>query len=93
MKMLKIVSLLLAVLILSGCGMRTVHELYQLPKRSEEYNNLQSAIDSVMNGLEYCAPLFGQHLQTVQMADLDGDGAHIGGCECRHVAQWHLGTI
>lgn len=54
--------------------MRTVHELYQLPKRSEEYNNLQSAIDSVMNGLEYCAPLSGEHPQTVQKADLDGDG-------------------
>lgn len=74
MKILKLISLLLAALLLSGCGMRTVHELYQLPKRSEEYNNLQSAIDSVMSGLEYCAPLSGEHPQTVQMADLDGDG-------------------
>ena len=74
MKKLRLMSLLLAALLLSGCGMRTVHELYQLPKRSEEYNNLQSAIDSVMNGLEYCAPLSGEHPQTVQMADLDGDG-------------------
>lgn len=74
MKLVKLISLLLAIMLLSGCGMRTVHELYQLPKRSEEHNNLQSAIDSVMGGLEYCAPLFGQHLQTVQMADLDGDG-------------------
>jgi hypothetical protein len=74
LKKLKLISLLLAVVLFSGCGMRTVHELYQLPKRSEEYNNLQSAIDSVMNGLEYCAPLSGEHPQTVQMADLDGDG-------------------
>lgn len=74
MKKLKITALLLAVLLLSGCGMRTVNELYCLPKRSEDYKNLQSAIDAVMNGLEYCAPLSGEHLQTVQMADLDGDG-------------------
>lgn len=74
MKKLRLISLLLAVLLLSGCGMRTVHELYQLPKRSEEYNNLQSVIDSVMHGLEYCAPLSGEHPQTVQRADLDGDG-------------------
>lgn len=71
---MRLLVLLLAMLLLSGCGMRTVHELYQLPKRSEEYNNLQSAIDSVMNGLEYCAPLSGEHPQTVQRADLDGDG-------------------
>lgn len=74
MKKIKLISILLVALLLSGCGMRTVHDLYQLPKRSEEYNNLQSAIDSVMGGLEYCAPLSGEHLQTVQMADLDGDG-------------------
>lgn len=74
MKKVRLISMLLTVLLLSGCGMRTVQDLYQLPKRSEEYNNLQSAIDSVMNGLEYCAPLSGEHPQTVQMADLDGDG-------------------
>ena len=70
----KLTALLLALLLLSGCGMRTVDELYCLPKRSEDYNNLQSAIDAVMNGLQYCAPLSGENLQTVQMADLDGDG-------------------
>ena len=70
----KILALLLVLLLLSGCAMQTVDELYCLPKRSEAYNNLQSAIDSVMGGLEYCAPLSGENLQTVQMADLDGDG-------------------
>ena len=35
---------------------------------------MQSAIDSSMTGLNYCAPLSGEHQQTVQMADLDGDG-------------------
>lgn len=64
----------LALVILSGCSMRTLDQLYQVPKRSEEYNNLQSAIDRNMGNREYCAPLSGDNLQAVQMADLDGDG-------------------
>lgn len=60
--------------LLSGCAMRTVEQMYCLPKRSENYHNLQSAIDKAMGGLEYCAPLSGENQQTVQMADLDGDG-------------------
>ena len=65
--------LLLAVLALSGC-MLTVDEMYYLPKRSEDYNNLQSAIEKAMPGLEYSAPLSGENQQTVQTADLNGDG-------------------
>ena len=71
---LKILSAVLAVLLLTGCSMRTLDELYRVPKRSEEYNDLQSAIDRHMGNREYCAPLSGENLQTVQMADLDGDG-------------------
>ncbi|MBO4938409.1 MAG: hypothetical protein J6C98_05345 [Oscillospiraceae bacterium] len=67
-------ALLLAALLLSGCGMRTVDQMYSLPKRSQEYNDLQAAIDRAMDGLEYCAPLSGENQQTVQTADLDGDG-------------------
>lgn len=71
----KFIWVLLAVaLLLSGCSMRTVGQMYRLPKRSEDYNNLQSAIDRAMVGLEYCAPLAGENRQTVHMADLDGDG-------------------
>lgn len=69
-----ILWLLLAVLLLSGCSMRTLEELYCVPKRSEEQSNLQLAIDRHMGALSYCAPLNGENLQTVQMADLDGDG-------------------
>lgn len=67
-------GLILAVLSLSGCAMRTVEELYKLPKRSEEYDRLQSAIDIAMVGLDYAAPLSGTNRQTLQTADLDGDG-------------------
>lgn len=66
--------LLLTLSILSGCGMRTVDQMYSLPKRSAEFQKLQSAIDGSMTGLEYSSPLSGENQQTVQMADLDGDG-------------------
>ncbi len=69
-----IAFILLAALLLTGCSMRTVDEMYCLPKRSERYGDLQSAIDSAMSGLQYCAPLSGENQQTVQTADLDGDG-------------------
>lgn len=66
-------ALLLALLMLAGCSMRTVDQMYCLPKRSVDDQKLQIAIDAAMNGLEYCAPLSGEHQQSVQMADLDGD--------------------
>ena len=72
-KLLPILALLTA-LLLSGCAMRTIDELYTPPKRSEEYSRLQSAIDIAMAGLEYSAPLTGENQQAVQMADMDGDG-------------------
>lgn len=71
---LTIPCLLLLSLLLAGCVTRTVDEMYRLPKRSETYNKLQAAIDGAMEGLEYCAPISGEYQQTVQMADLDGDG-------------------
>lgn len=66
--------LLFVITAFSGCVFSTVDEMYQLPKRSEEYHALQQVIDSAMGGMSYCAPLSGQQRQTVQMADLDGDG-------------------
>lgn len=57
-----------------GCSMRTVDQMYAVPKRSAEYQNLQLIIDEVMAGMEYSAPLTGENQQTVQMADLVGNG-------------------
>ena len=68
------VLLLVAALLLSGCSMGTAGQMYSLPKRSADYDNLQTAIDSAMEDLTYCAPLTGENQQPVQMADLDGDG-------------------
>ena len=64
----------MAVLLLCGCNVSTVEDLYCVPKRSEEFTNLQSVMDKAMIGLEYSSPQSGEHQQTVQMADLDGDG-------------------
>ena len=72
-KLLRLLCLGLVVCMLSGC-MLTVDEMYRLPKRSDAYYNLQSSIDEAMVGMVYCAPLTGENQQSVQMADLDGDG-------------------
>lgn len=71
----RIICLLLAaVCLLSGCSIHTVEDMYCLPKRSESYLDLQTVIDENLSGLQYCAPLSGQNRQSVQMADLTGDG-------------------
>lgn len=65
-----------AALAVSMCGcVMTVDQMYVPPRRSESYRNLQAVMDETMAGLEYCAPTAGENQQTVQMADLDGDGA------------------
>ena len=61
-------------LLFCGCEFRTVDEMYALPKRPDSYHDLQSAIDMAMSDLEYCAPKAGENQQTVQSADLNGDG-------------------
>ena len=63
-------------LVLSGCFVKTVDELYTLPKHSDEYNRLEQAIDQVMSSqnASYAAPVSGMNQQSVQLADLDGDG-------------------
>ncbi len=66
--------LLIAVTLLTGCSMRTIDQMYCLPERSEDYLNLQTAINEAMAGLEYNAPISGDNRQTIQTADLDGDG-------------------
>ena len=69
------VLMLLLTLVLSGCFVKTVDELYTLPKHSDEYNDLQNAIDGLMaQGAAYSAPVSGANQQSVQLADLDGDG-------------------
>ena len=60
----------------SGCMMANVEELYSLPRMSEAYVQLQDLIAQRIDaGGEYAAPLGGSHRQSVQLQDLNGDGA------------------
>ena len=65
---------LFLVLLLTGCSARTIDEMYCLPRRSERNNNLRSAVESAMVGRVYAAPISGANQESVQTADLDGDG-------------------
>lgn len=69
-----VATALLTALLFTGCAMPTMDDLYCLPKRSEAYNNLQMVIEEEMEFLSYSAPISGENQQTVQSADLDGDG-------------------
>ena len=90
MKLLCLV--LLAAVIFAGCTARTMEEMYRLPKRSEDYTDLQKAIDSAMTDLDYCAPLAGENQQTVQLADLDGDGI-LSAAEALKILRYANGEI
>jgi len=73
-RILLLMTVMVTALLFTGCAMRTVEEMYALPKRSEEFNEMQSAIDTAMYGMTYASPQSGENQQTVQMADLNGDG-------------------
>ena len=75
MKYIKFIMLpLLLSALLCGCMLQTVEDMYCLPKRSEDHDHLQSTIDAAMADLQYAAPLSGENRQSLQMADLNGDG-------------------
>ena len=70
-----VLALLLSVLLLGGCGLRSGNELYSLPKLSGDNYHLQEVIDALRAaGGEYSAPISGSNVQALQMHDLDGDG-------------------
>ena len=69
-------AVLLACL-LTGCSFSdsSVEELFQLPRMAEEYTGLTKELDALIaQGYEYASPTGGRNIQSVQMADLDGDG-------------------
>ena len=67
------ILVLLAALVLSGCGLKTVDQLYCLPKRSEADKDLHALINEAMEGMTFSAPVYGSNRLSVQAADLDGD--------------------
>ena len=70
---LRLAALFVLCGMLSGCVM-TVDQMYRIPKRSERYEALQDQIEMAMGSMVYSAPVSGENRQTVQLADLDGDG-------------------
>ena len=68
------IILLLMLVLLSGCSLMSLDQLYYPPKRPEYHDNLQKLIDEAMKDLTYSAPVSGKNRQALQTADLDGDG-------------------
>ncbi len=65
----------LLILTFSGCLNDRMDELFTLPRPSQEYLNLQDAIDGVLaTGMVYSAPAGGSNRQSVQLWDFDGNG-------------------
>ncbi len=75
----KVLCLLLPIgmlFLLTGCIFRSGEELYVLPQLPEDYVELQTAINQVMDelGAEYTSPIAGDNTQNIQIHDLDQDG-------------------
>ena len=73
-KLRRIVPMLLLLCLLTGCAYSGAEELYSLPRRSDVFLELEEAIEGVMQGAGYAAPLSGTNRRSIQNADLDGDG-------------------
>ncbi|MBR6114113.1 MAG: hypothetical protein IKQ10_02915 [Oscillospiraceae bacterium] len=70
-----ILAALAFVMMLSGCYSGTIDQYFSPPQPAEEYLQLQELIDrELAAGSEYAAPTQGSYRQSVQFADLDGDG-------------------
>ena len=75
LQLLKTATVLILLLLFSGCVFGSGEEFYALPQTSEEYVQLQSKIDEVMSGdASYAATVSGSHRQSVQLIDIDGNG-------------------
>ena len=69
-------ALLAVILTGSGCYSGNIDQYFSLPQPAEEYRQLQELIDrETASGSEYSAPIRGSYRQSVQLADINGDGA------------------
>lgn len=72
----KICIMVLLLCLLGGCSGLNVEDLYCLPEASEDYYDLQEALEGVLSrSYSYQAPSSGARREPVQLVDLDGDGA------------------
>lgn len=70
----RILITFLAILMLSGCTIKTGDDLLSAPKPSEDYIVLQKQIDKELStGKVFSAPEAGTNRNTVQLVDLDAD--------------------
>lgn len=76
-KAIVLLVLMTAVCLLGGCQfVASVEELMTLPQMPLEYEGLSQQIESLIaEGYEYASPTSGKNIQSVQMVDLNGDGA------------------
>ncbi len=73
-KLLMLILCFTMSVLLSGCFMKSVSELYKLPQQTEQYRAVQLAIEETApRGSQLMSPIEGNHLQPIQMADFDGD--------------------
>lgn len=71
----RLIALAAALLLLTGCSGLSAEELYRLPEATEDFYDLQAALNGVLNdGCQYTAPAAGARQEPVQLVDLDGDG-------------------
>lgn len=91
-KCIRFLPLLLACLLLCGCFLEPAEGLYAVPKQSEEYYDLQNAIELALpDGAVYAPPGSGDNQQVVQMVDLDGDGEDEAVVYCKTTGELPLG--
>ena len=91
-KCIRFLPLLLACLLLGGCFLESAEGLYAVPKQSEEYYDLQNAIELALpDGAVYAPPVSGDNQQVVQMVDLDGDGEDEAVVYCKTTGELPLG--
>jgi len=74
-RIVSLAAMIVMLMLMGGCSLRTPEEMYTLPQPPEEYNSLNRCIQETMAklGAEYAAPLSGDNTQTVQLLDLNGD--------------------
>ena len=76
MKSVRILPVLMSLLLRAGCTMPSGDELLAAPKPPGNYQTLQTKLEELLaSGVSYTTPTAGENRSSVQLVDLDGDGA------------------
>lgn len=75
MKPIRMLTVLLSLLVLSGCTFPSGDDLLAAPKPSTNYQTLQAELEKqIASGISYTAPVEGENRSSIQLIDLDNDG-------------------